>query len=71
MNSLIRSTRASLSGLALGQLTPDESLRVLKVVEWHPRLSLELEVRIALAELVASGDTEVFEERLSRRERAS
>jgi hypothetical protein len=64
MNKLDRSTRALLSDLALGKLTPEESLQVLGEVEREPRTSIDLELRIALEELVASGDVEVFDERL-------
>jgi hypothetical protein len=62
MNRMVRSTRASLSDLALGELTPEESLRVLEEVDRDPRAFADLEVPIALAELVASGDVEVFDE---------
>jgi malonyl CoA-acyl carrier protein transacylase len=68
MNRSVRSTRASLSDLALGKLTPEESLQVLKKAERDPRTSVDLVIRIALAELVASGDVEVFDERSPKTE---
>jgi tetratricopeptide (TPR) repeat protein len=66
VNRLIRSARALLSDLALGKLTPEESLRLLEEVEQDPRASVDLELRIALTELVASGDVAVFDERSVR-----
>jgi hypothetical protein len=50
--------RTVLDDLVTGKLSPDESLRVLDLIDREPDLSRELDIRVALMDALASGQTD-------------